>query len=99
MLAYFDESEQHREALNAACISAVTGTALQWTNVTRAWEKVLEEYDVRDKKGRRVFHAVEFETPEGRFGTVYEDWTEARRKEFNRRIKAVRDEVHRELAE
>lgn len=86
MLAYFDESEQHSEALNAACISAVTGTGLQWTNVTRAWEKVLEEYDVRDKKGRRVFHAVDFETPEGRSGTVYEDWTEARRKEFNRAL-------------
>lgn len=86
VLAYFDESEQHSEARNAACISAVTGTGLQWANVTRAWEQVLEEYDVRDNKGRRVFHAVDCETPEGRIGTVYEDWTEARRKDFNRAL-------------
>lgn len=86
VLAYFDESEQQREALNAACISAVTGTGLQWANVTRAWEKVLEEYDVRDSEGRRVFHAVDFETPEGRIGTVYAEWTDERRKAFHRAL-------------
>lgn len=86
VLAYFDESEQQREATNAACISALTGTGLQWANVTRAWESALIEYDVLDKKGRRVFHTVEFETPEGRAGTVYEHWTEAKRKDFNRAL-------------
>src|SRR5688500_12329066 len=86
VLAYFDESEQQREALNAACISAVTGTGLQWANVTGAWEKALEEYNVRDNKGRPVFHSVDFETPEGRIGTVYEDWTEEKRKDFNRAL-------------
>ena len=86
VLAYFDESEQQREALNAACISAVTGTGLQWANVTGAWEKVLVEYDACDKKGRRVFHTVEFETPEGRAGTVYEKWTEEKRRAFNRAL-------------
>jgi hypothetical protein len=64
----------------------VTGTGLQWANVTRAWEKALEEYDVRDGKGRRVFHAKDFEKPEGRIGTVYEDWAEEKRKEFNRAL-------------
>ena len=86
VLAYFDESEQQREALNAACISAVTGTGLQWANVTREWERALVDFDVRDDKGRRVFHAKDFETPEGRIGTVYDDWTETKRKDFNRAL-------------
>lgn len=86
VLAYFDESEQHKEALNAASISALTGSGLQWANVTRAWEAALEEYDARDKKGRRVFHSVEFETPEGRAGTVYAKWSPAKREAFNRAL-------------
>lgn len=86
VLAYFDESEQHKEALNAASISALTGSGLQWANVMRAWEAALEEYDARDKKGRRVFHSVEFETPEGRAGTGYAKWPRPKCEAFNRAL-------------
>jgi hypothetical protein len=88
MLSYFDESESARETLPAASISALTGTGLQWTKLSRGWLKVLEhpDYDVRDDKGRRVFHTCDFESPEGRLGTVYENWDEEKRKRFHREL-------------
>jgi len=85
MYAYFDESEASAEVWPAAAISSLTGTVLQWKNFDRAWLSVLTDpqYDVTDKKGRRVFHTAEFESPEGRRGTVYENWPEPKRKSFN----------------
>jgi len=86
LLAYFDESEQPAEVLPAASISAITGTGLQWVNFNRGWDGVLEEYQVVDKHGRRVFHTTDFETPEGRLRTCYEQWPDEKRKEFSRRL-------------
>jgi hypothetical protein len=85
MQAFFDESEASAETWPAAAISSLTGTALQWKNFDRAWLWILEDpqYDVSDKKGRRVFHTVEFESPEGRIGTVYENWPKEKRESFN----------------
>ena len=89
MLSYFDESTQDREAYPASCVSALTGTGLQWSKFSHSWAWILEEFDVRDRKGRRVFHATDFETPEGQIGTSYENWEEEdpdKRKRFNRAL-------------
>jgi hypothetical protein len=88
ILSYFDESTQDREALPASAVSALTATGKYWSQFSRTWLKILEdpEFDVWDKKGRRVFHTSEFETPEGRKGTVYEKWTSDKRNRFNRAL-------------
>lgn len=83
--SFHDESEQHAEDFPAASISAVVATGKVWQQFSLAWMAVLEhpDFDVRDKKGRRVFHTVEFESPEGRKGTVYENWSDSKLKAFN----------------
>jgi hypothetical protein len=88
MLSYFDESTQEREKLPASCVSALTGTGLQWANFSREWMGILQdpEYDVLDNKGRSEFHACDFESPEGRKGTVYENWDDDKRKQFNKAL-------------
>lgn len=82
--AYFDESHHPREAMPASAVSAVVGTGLQWERFSELWLAVLEHPDnnVTDKRGRRVFHTSEFETPEGRKGTVYENWSKEKREKF-----------------
>jgi hypothetical protein len=82
--AYFDESHQHSEAMPASAVSAVVGTGLQWTQFTQLWLGVLRHYDVTDTKGRHVFHTSEFESPEGRIGTVYEHWSKEKCDSFHR---------------
>lgn len=82
--AYFDESHQHSEAMPASAVSAVVGSGLQWAQFTELWLGVLQHYGVTDKKGRHVFHTSEFESPEGRIGTVYEHWSKEKRESFQR---------------
>ena len=86
--AYFDESHQHREVMPASAVGAVVGTGLQWERFSDLWLAVLRhpDYDVRDKKGRRVFHTSEFETPEGRRNTVYENWSKKKREKFHNNL-------------
>jgi hypothetical protein len=84
MLVYSDESEAAREVFPAASISALTGTGLQWQNLTTKWERIIKQYEVKDKKDRPVFHTSEFETPEGRINTVYEHWSTTKRESFGR---------------
>jgi hypothetical protein len=66
-------------------VSAVVATGLQWERFSELWLAVLKhpDYNVTDIKGRRVFHTVEFETPEGRRGTVYENWSKEKREKFH----------------
>ncbi len=72
----------------ASAVGAVVGTGLQWERFSDLWLAVLRHpnYDVRDKKGRRVFHASEFETPEGRRNTVYENWSKEKREKFHNNL-------------
>lgn len=88
MLTYFDESTQDHETVPTSAVSALTATGKDWSRFSREWLGILEdkEFDVRDEKGRRIFHANTFETPEGRAGTVYENWDDDKRKRFNKKL-------------
>ena len=86
LLSYADESTQDHEAIPTSAVSALTATGKNWVGFSSAWFRTLEEFDVLDKKGRRLFHTNEFETPEGRRGSVYENWDVDKRNRFNRAL-------------
>ena len=86
LTAYIDES-QTREKVPVVAVGGGVGTGKQWTRLLEAWRKAL------DTEPRvKIFHTCEFETPEGRLGTVYEKWSKQRRERFhNALIGAIKD--------
>jgi hypothetical protein len=77
LVAYLDESTSFGEKVPVAAVGGIVGTGKQCAQLTKAWRKVLDAEDVE------IFHTSEFETPEGRIGTVYENWDKSKREDFH----------------
>jgi hypothetical protein len=77
---YIDESISPKEREPVPCVAGWLSTGKDWWNFAKAWNAVLEP------KGVELFHACEFETEEGRRGTVYEKWSKPERDEFQNKL-------------
>lgn len=82
----FDESTSFGETIPVAAVGGAISTGKQWANLLKAWRKVLDSEKIE------IFHTKDFETPEGRLGTIYENWSKERREAFsNAQIDAIID--------
>jgi len=71
-----DESSSEKEKEPAACVAGYLASGKQWGNFTKKWNAIVEPELVE------IFHATELETEIGRKGTVYENWSLGKRKNF-----------------
>ena len=78
--AFLDESRTN-EKVPVVAVGGGIGSAMQWERLSKAWHKAL-----KTEPSVKRFHAVDFETPEGRKKSVYKDWDETRRKQFNQEL-------------
>ena len=78
MLMVFADESKTAEKHPVIAVGGGVGTGLQWTKLSKAWREAKKNEPDVD-----VFHSVEFETPEGRLGTVYENWDTLRLNRFN----------------
>lgn len=83
LFVYLDESESKAEKEPAACVAGYLATGFQWFRFAKEWNAVLE------REGVEIFHASEFETEQGRRGTVYEHWSKAKRDSFHNELISI----------
>jgi hypothetical protein len=88
LTVYADESKSG-EKIPVVAVGGALGTGKEWANLLHAWRVAMAT-----EPSVEVFHTSEFETPEGRIGTVYENWSDQRLKDFqNAMLKAKKENV------
>ena len=88
LTVYADESRT-AEKIPVVGVGGGVGSGLQWKNLLKGWREALAtEPDVQ------IFHTSEFETPEGRIGTVYENWDDPRLMAFQNAMLKAKKENH-----
>lgn len=80
LVAYIDESPQPKERVPVMAVGGAIGTGKQWSTLLKAWRRAIDVENID------IFHTRDFETPEGRIGTVYETWDEPRRRKFQQSL-------------
>jgi len=72
LVAYCDESETPHDIVPVVAVGGLLMSGKDSRHLATQWDRFLEFHQIKDKKGNRVFHTSEFESPGGRKGTVYE---------------------------